>query len=81
MKFISYLFKSGISGRNRKETPPKSQVYTLHRHSIEEFKADLDQFLEKIPDQPKSEGYIPNACNQSTARPSNSILDQCMNTG
>ena len=38
--------------------------------SIEEFKAELDQFLEKIPDQPKSEGYIPNACNQSTAIPS-----------
>ena len=33
MKFISYLFKSVILKRNRKETPPKSQVFMLHRHS------------------------------------------------
>jgi len=32
MKFISNLFISMILRRNRKETPPKSQVYTLRRH-------------------------------------------------
>ena len=44
--------------------------------SIDEFKTELDLFLENIPDEPKSDGYIPTACNQVTARPSNSIIDQ-----
>ena len=33
-KFISYLSKSLILWRNRKETSPKSQVFTLYRHII-----------------------------------------------
>ena len=45
--------------------------------SVEEFKVALDQFLEDIPDEPKSDGYIPTASNHVTAKPSNSILDQC----
>ena len=43
---------------------------------IEEFKTELDTFLEKIPDEPKCDGYTPSACNQVTERPSNSIIDQ-----
>ena len=46
--------------------------------SIEEFKTQLDLFLENIPDEPKSDGYTPSALNQITARPSNSILEQCL---
>ena len=44
--------------------------------SIDEFKAELDIFLENVPDEPKLDGYIPTACNQVTARPSNSIIEQ-----
>merc|ERR1712030_206348 len=32
--------------------------------SIEEFKIELDNFLETVPDQAKSDGYIPPACGQ-----------------
>ena len=47
--------------------------------SVDEFKADLDTFLEGVPDEPKSDGYIPSACDQNTGRPSNSIIAQCRN--
>ena len=47
--------------------------------SIEEFKSELDIFLQKIPDEPKSEGNVPTASNQITGRPSNSIIEQCKN--
>ena len=46
--------------------------------SIKEFKIELDNFLETVPDQPKSDGYIPSACDQSTSRQSNSIISQCL---
>ena len=46
--------------------------------SIEDFKADLDQFLETVPDEPKVSGghYTPRACDLFTAQPSNSVIDQ-----
>ena len=44
--------------------------------SVDEFKEKLDQFLEKIPDEPNVEGLVPTACNQFNASPSNSIIDQ-----
>ena len=47
--------------------------------STEDFKAKLDKFLETIPDEPKLPGYIPTGCNQNSAGPSNSILDQSRN--
>ena len=44
--------------------------------SLEEFKADLDQFLQNIPDEPSMSALIPGATNPQTARPSNSLPDQ-----
>ena len=44
---------------------------------VEELKVALDTFVEQIPDELKSDGYIPTAPNEVTAKPSNSILDQC----
>ena len=46
--------------------------------SIDDFKTELHLFLEGIPDEPKTNGFTPNTCNQITARPSNSLLDQCL---
>ena len=44
--------------------------------SVEEFKEKLDRFLQKVPDGPNVDGLTPGACNQWTAAPSNSIVDQ-----
>ena len=46
--------------------------------SVEEFKEDLDKFLEKIPDEPKVSGgkYIPGACDIFSGQASNSVIDQ-----
>ena len=46
--------------------------------SIDEFKADLDKFLESVPDEPKVNGgsYTPGACDAFSAQASNSIIDQ-----
>ena len=42
---------------------------------IEDFKMALDQYLERLPDEPSMRGLTPGACT-AEARPSNSILDQ-----
>ena len=44
--------------------------------SVDEFKFKLDNFLKKIPDQPKTNTQDPEAMDQFTAKPSNSLLDQ-----
>ena len=54
---------------------PKS-IRNLRKISIEDFKFKLDKFLEGIPDEPKLPGYVPRGCNQISAVPSNSIIDQ-----
>ena len=54
---------------------PKS-IRNLRKISIEDFKFKLDKFLEGIPDEPKLPGYVPRSCNQISAVPSNSIIDQ-----
>ena len=43
--------------------------------SIDDFKTELDQYLEKIPDEPKIDGMNPNALD-NRGRYSNSILHQ-----
>ena len=40
----------------------------------EDFKAELDKFLSKIPDQPRLGGLVPEATCRLTARQSNSLL-------
>ena len=53
---------------------PKS-VRAVTKVSVDEFKQHLDKFLEKLPDEPKVDNYIPSACNIVTASPSNSVVD------
>ena len=53
-----------------------ADIRNTSKVSIEEFKAKLDKFLMKIPDEPKVPGLTPGGCNQWTAAPSNSIVDQ-----
>ena len=48
----------------------------MKKIKIEDFKIKLDQFLSKIPDQPKIGDLIPAACDLYTVKPSNSIVDQ-----
>ena len=43
---------------------------------LEIFKESLDIFLSTIPDQPKIGQLIPACCDQTTAAPSNSLVDQ-----
>ena len=52
-----------------------ASVRNMTKCGIDEFKMKLDNFLEKLPDEPSVSGLIPVACT-SEARPSNSILDQ-----
>ena len=54
--------------------PPSLRKIT--RVSVDEFKHHLDKYLEGIPDEPIMEGLVPAACDQFSAAPSNSIVDQ-----
>ena len=46
---------------------------------IEVFKANLDCFLEKVPDEPKTATLTPRAINMTSGRPSNSLPDMILN--
>ena len=52
------------------------ELREITKCSVDHFKYKLDVFLSKIPDQPKTPGLVPETCDQYTAKPSNSILDQ-----
>ena len=54
---------------------PKS-IRDIKSCDILQFKEKLDCFLSKIPDQPKIGTLIPDCCDQMTAQPSNSLVDQ-----
>ena len=49
---------------------------TKKKCSIDDFKFLLNEFLSKIPDEPKLLGYIPTASNLNTGQPSNCLIDQ-----
>ena len=53
-----------------------AKIRNLSKCSIEEFKEALDQYLSKIPDEPKLPGYTPTASDQFSGQPSNSLVDQ-----
>ena len=55
---------------------PKN-LRNMAENNVDEFKEKLDLFLQSIPDEPKVEGYVPSACDDLTAKPSNSIIFQC----
>ena len=64
-----------VNGPQLFNAVPKS-VRDTTKVTVEEFKEKLDRFLQKVPDEPNVDGLTPGACNQWTAAPSNSILDQ-----
>ena len=45
-------------------------------NNLDDFKERLDLYLSSIPDEPKVDGYIPGACDDLTAKPSNSLIHQ-----
>ena len=45
-------------------------------NNLDDFKERQDIYLSSIPDEPKVDGYIPGACDDLTAKPSNSVIDQ-----
>ena len=45
------------------------------KDSKETFKSKLDQFLEKLPDKPESQGMYPDPTCRITCGKSNSIID------
>ena len=51
------------------------EIRNMKNCSLDEFKAKLDQYLQKLPDQPKIDGLIPWG-QDSEGKPSNSILHQ-----
>ena len=56
------------------------KIRNITKVPVEKFKEQLDKFLELIPDEPNVEGLTPSTCNQYSAAPSNSILDQAKHT-
>ena len=57
------------------ETLPK-EIRNLQKISLDDFKAKLDQYLMTIQDQPKIGELVQSTCEQFSAKPSNSIIDQ-----
>ena len=49
---------------------PKS-VRNLKTNNLDEFKQTLDEYLSKVPDEPKCDGLSPGATNAQSGRPSN----------
>ena len=54
--------------------PPN--LRNMMKCDLDLFKEKLDNFLSTIPDQPKIGDLTPACCNQTTAAPSNSLVDQ-----
>ena len=54
--------------------PPSLRKIT--KVPVDDFKFHLDKYLETIPDEPRTEGLTPSACDLFSAAPSNSIIDQ-----
>ena len=51
-----------------------AKIRNMKNCSIEDFKDVLDQFLVKIPDEPKLPGYVPAASDQFSGQPSNPFV-------
>ena len=45
-----------------------------------DFKEKLDLYLATLPDQPLIGDLVPNICSQTTAKPSNSLVDVILHT-
>jgi len=56
------------------------EIRNKTKYGIEEFKATLDTFLSRIPDEPKMAGLIPGAMSLE-AKSSNSLIHPSCTTG
>ena len=54
-------------------------IRNLRKCSIEEFKSKLDEYLARIPAEPKLPGYTPSASDLFSGQPSNCLVDQIRN--
>jgi hypothetical protein len=64
-----------VNGPRLFNSIPK-KIRNMTKVPVDKFKERLDKFLEMVPDEPNVVGLTPATCNQFTAAPSNSILDQ-----
>ena len=64
-----------VHGPQLFNTLPK-YIRNMTKCGVPDFKEALDNFLTKIPDQPKVGGLIPSTCDLFTLSPSNSLVDQ-----
>ena len=64
-----------VNGPRLFNSIPK-KIRNMTKVPVDKFKEHLDKFLEMVPDEPNVVGLTPATCNQFTAAPSNSILDQ-----
>ena len=64
-----------MSGPQLWNSLPKS-VRNLKTNNLDDFKQILDEYLCKVPDEPKCVGLNPGATNVLSGRPSNSIIYQ-----
>ena len=55
-----------------------SKLQNLSGCPFEVFKANLDRFLEKVPDEPKTSSLTPRAINMISGRPSNALPDMIL---
>ena len=56
------------------------RIRNMTKVPVHKFKEHLDKFLEMVPDEPNVVGLTPCSCNQFSAAPSNSIIDQVRKT-
>ena len=64
-----------LSGPTLFNSPPPS-LRNLSKLSIVEFKQHMDGYLQKLLDEPNTDGLTPAACDLFSAAPSNSIVGQ-----
>jgi hypothetical protein len=64
-----------VSGPKLFNSLPPS-LRKISKVPVDDFKYHLDKYLESVPDEPRTDGLVPTACDQFSAAPSNSIIDQ-----
>ena len=64
-----------VSGPRLFNSMPKN-IRNINNCSLEDFKCQLDAFLNKVPDEPKSQDLIPRATNIISGKQTNSLIYQ-----
>merc|ERR1712004_70129 len=61
----------------RRTQTERKNVRNVKNCGIEQFKEALDNFLSKVPDEPKTDGLTPGATDLISGRATNSLEYQC----